>query len=70
MVVGCDPKTDCARNLRGCVEAKPLLDFLRGRWCFELDLTEILDWQARNRRRPRKGERYSSRIPGRLYALK
>lgn len=42
MVVGCDPKTDCTRNLRGCAKAKPLLDFLRDRWGSELDLAEVL----------------------------
>ncbi|RLF04767.1 MAG: nitrogenase iron protein [Thermoprotei archaeon] len=42
MVKGCDPKTDCTRNLRGHVEARPLLDFLRDQWGSELDLTEIL----------------------------
>lgn len=42
MVIGCDPKTDCTRNLRSRVEAKPLLDFLRDQWGSELDLTEIL----------------------------
>ena len=42
MVIGCDPKTDCTRNLRGHVEARPLLDFLRDQGGSELDLTEIL----------------------------
>lgn len=42
MVVGCDPKTDCTRNLRGSKSIKPLLDMLRERWGMELDLTEVL----------------------------
>jgi len=42
MVIGCDPKTDCTRSLRGGVEVKPLLDFLRERLGVELDVDVAL----------------------------
>lgn len=42
MVVGCDPKTDCTRNLHGGSRVKPFLDYLRELGVAELESTELL----------------------------
>ncbi len=43
MVIGCDPKTDCTRNLHGNRLIKPLLDYMRELGTSEIETTtEIL----------------------------
>ncbi len=43
MVIGCDPKSDCTRNLRGDVEIPTVLDVMRERGVAKLGLTELVD---------------------------
>lgn len=42
MLVGCDPKSDCTRNLRGDVGTPTVLDVLREKEAAKLGLTEII----------------------------
>ena len=42
MVVGCDPKTDCTRNLNGGKMIKPLLEYMRELGLSEVDVSEII----------------------------
>ena len=42
MVIGCDPKSDCTRNLRGDVEIPTVLDVLREKGVAKLGLTELV----------------------------
>lgn len=42
MLVGCDPKADCTRNLRGDVEIPTVLDVLRENDAAKMELTEIV----------------------------
>ena len=42
MVVGCDPKADCTRNLRGDVDIPTVLDVLREKGGAKMELTEII----------------------------
>ena len=41
MIVGCDPKADCTRNLRGDVDIPTVLDVLREKGGAKMELTEI-----------------------------
>ena len=43
MVIGCDPKSDCTRNLRGDVDIPTVLDVLREKGVAKLGLTELVD---------------------------
>jgi nitrogenase iron protein NifH len=43
MFVGCDPKADCTRNLRGDVEISTVLDVLREKGIEKLDISEIVE---------------------------
>jgi len=42
MVVGCDPKSDCTRNLRGDVEIPTISEVLRGKMDAQLELDEFI----------------------------
>ena len=42
LMVGCDPKSDCTRNLRGDKEIPTISEVLRGKVASELDLEEIV----------------------------
>jgi nitrogenase iron protein NifH len=42
MIVGCDPKADCTRNLRGDVDIPTVLDVLREKGGAKMELTEII----------------------------
>ncbi len=42
MVIGCDPKADCTRNLRGDVDIPTVLDVLREKGVAKLGLTELV----------------------------
>ncbi len=42
MVVGCDPKADCTRNLRGDVDIPTVLDVLREKGGAKMELAEII----------------------------
>ena len=42
MVIGCDPKADCTRNLRGDVDIPSVLDVLREKGVAKLGLTELV----------------------------
>ena len=42
MVIGCDPKSDCTRNLRGDVDIPTVLDVLREKGVAKLGLTELV----------------------------
>ena len=42
MVIGCDPKSDCTRNLRGDVDIPTVLDVLREKGAAKLGLTELV----------------------------
>ena len=42
MVIGCDPKSDCTRNLRGDVDIPTVLDVLRVKGVAKLGLTELV----------------------------
>ena len=42
MVVGCDPKADCTRNLHGDVDIPTVLDVLREKGVAKLGLTELV----------------------------
>ncbi len=42
MLVGCDPKTDCTRNLHGGRPIKPLLEYMRELGLAEMDITEVV----------------------------
>lgn len=42
MLIGCDPKSDCTRNLRGDVDIPTVLDVLREKEAAKLGLTEII----------------------------
>ena len=42
MMVGCDPKSDCTRNLRGDAEIPTVLDVLREKGVSKLGLTELV----------------------------
>ncbi len=41
LIVGCDPKADCTRNLRGDVDIPTVLDVLREKGGAKMELTEI-----------------------------
>ncbi len=41
MVIGCDPKSDCTRNLRGDVDIPTVLDVLREKGVAKLGLAEL-----------------------------
>ena len=43
MMVGCDPKADCTRNLRGEEEIPTVLDVLREKGVMKLGLTELVE---------------------------
>lgn len=43
MVIGCDPKADCTRNLRGDVDIPTVLEVLREKSTAKLELTELMD---------------------------
>ncbi len=43
MMIGCDPKSDCTRNLRGDVEIPTVLDAAREKGVAKLGLTELVD---------------------------
>ena len=43
MVIGCDPKSDCTRNLRGDADIPTVLDVLREKGVAKLGLTELVD---------------------------
>jgi len=43
MVIGCDPKSDCTRNLRGDADIPTVLDILREKGVAKLGLTELVD---------------------------
>lgn len=43
MMVGCDPKHDCTRNLRGDVEIPTILDVLRDKGIEKLGLEEMVE---------------------------
>ena len=43
MIIGCDPKSDCTRNLRGDVDIPTVLDVLREKGVAKLGLTELMD---------------------------
>jgi len=43
MLIGCDPKSDCTRNLRGDVEIPTVLDVMREKGVAKLGLTELVD---------------------------
>lgn len=42
MIVGCDPKADCTRNLRGDADIPTVLDVLREKGGAKMELTEII----------------------------
>ena len=42
MLIGCDPKADCTRNLRGDVDIPTVLDVLREKGVAKLGLTELV----------------------------
>ena len=42
MVIGCDPKADCTRNLRGDIDIPTVLDVLREKGVAKLGLTELV----------------------------
>lgn len=42
MIVGCDPKADCTRNLRGDVDIPTVLDVMREKGGAKMELTEII----------------------------
>ena len=42
MVIGCDPKSDCTRNLRGDADMPTVLDVLREKGVAKLGLTELV----------------------------
>ena len=42
MMIGCDPKSDCTRNLRGDVDIPTVLDVLREKGVAKLGLTELV----------------------------
>ncbi len=42
MLIGCDPKTDCTRNLHGGRPIKPLLEYMRELGLAEMDITEVV----------------------------
>ncbi len=43
MLIGCDPKSDCTRNLRGDADIPTVLDVLREKGVAKLGLTELVD---------------------------
>ncbi|RCV63296.1 nitrogenase iron protein NifH [Methanophagales archaeon] len=43
MLIGCDPKSDCTRNLCGDVDIPTVLDVLREKGVAKLGLTELVD---------------------------
>jgi len=43
MLVGCDPKADCTRNLRGNTDIPTVLDVLREKGVAKLELIELVD---------------------------
>jgi len=43
MLIGCDPKSDCTRNLRGDVNIPTVLEVLREKSTEKLELTELRD---------------------------
>ena len=43
MLIGCDPKSDCTRSLRGDVDTPTVLDVLREKGVAKLGLTELVD---------------------------
>lgn len=43
MLIGCDPKSDCTRNLCGDVDIPTVLDVLREKGVAKLGLTELID---------------------------
>ena len=42
MIVGCDPKADCTRNLRGDADIPTVLDVMREKGGAKMELTEII----------------------------
>ena len=42
MMIGCDPKSDCTRNLRGDIDIPTVLDVLREKGVAKLGLTELV----------------------------
>lgn len=42
LIVGCDPKADCTRNLRGDADIPTVLDVLREKGGAKMELTEII----------------------------
>ncbi|NPA22781.1 MAG: AAA family ATPase [Crenarchaeota archaeon] len=42
MLIGCDPKTDCTRNLHGGRQIRPLLEYMRDLGLAEMDITEVV----------------------------